>query len=164
MELTALRVLRVLVEPVLAAHRLELDSLEVVPGGGRRVLRVTVDGDGPKGRGPLLDDVSAASQSISQALDSCDLTGSAPYLLEVTSRGVSAPLTKPQHWRRNRGRLVEVRLVDGSRRTERIRGADEEQALLDSGPVRYAEVQRATIQVEFNRPADPDLDEPDEQE
>jgi len=82
----------------------------------------------------------------------------------VGSRGVSAPLTKPQHWRRNRGRLVEVRLVDGSRRTERIRGADEEQALLDSGPVRYAEVQRATIQVEFNRPADPDLDEPDEQE
>ena len=161
MNLTALKAL---LEPVLAAPALELDGLEIVGGGARRVLRVTVDGDGPKGRGPLLDEVAEASRSVSEALDGCDLTGSAPYHLEVTSRGASAPLTKPQHWRRNTGRLVEVTLTDGTRQTGRISSADADQALLDTGPVRYHQVKRATVQIEFNRPTDPDLDDLDEQE
>lgn len=53
--------LAMLVEPILAEAGLELDSLEVTPIGKRRLLRITVDGDGPRGRGPVLDDISAAS-------------------------------------------------------------------------------------------------------
>ena len=86
--------LAVLVEPILAETGLELDSLEVIPIGKRRLLRITVDGDGPHGRGPLLDDISTASARISTALDASNAVGNAPYTLEVTSRGVGKPLTE----------------------------------------------------------------------
>ena len=39
--------LAVLVEPILEETGLELDGLEVIPIGKRRLLRITVDGDGP---------------------------------------------------------------------------------------------------------------------
>ncbi|MGI3781982.1 MAG: ribosome maturation factor RimP, partial [Janthinobacterium lividum] len=55
--------------PVLGDYGLELDALEVMPAGKRRVVRIVVDGDGPKGRGPLLDDIASASRAVSDALD-----------------------------------------------------------------------------------------------
>ena len=94
----------VLVEPILEETGLELDGLEVIPIGKRRLLRITVDGDGPYGRGPLLDDISTASARISAALDASNAVGNTPYTLEVTSRGVGKPLTEAKHYRRNRGR------------------------------------------------------------
>ena len=62
------------------------------PAGKRRLLRVVVDGDGPDGRGPLLDDIAEASKALSAALDTSDAVGTAAYTLEVSSRGVSRPL------------------------------------------------------------------------
>ena len=56
--------LAAVIEPILAEHGLELDRLDVTPIGKRSVLRVTIDGDGPEGRGPLLDDIAAASSAI----------------------------------------------------------------------------------------------------
>ena len=35
-----------LVEPILAEHGLELDGLDITPVGKRKLLRITVDGDG----------------------------------------------------------------------------------------------------------------------
>ena len=78
---------------VLAGHQLELDDLEVQAAGKRRVVRVTVDGDGPSGTGPDLDQIADATRAISQALDDTDALGDAPYTLEVSTRGVSRPLT-----------------------------------------------------------------------
>ena len=43
---------------VLAGHGLELDDLEIAPAGRRRVIRVIVDGDGPAGHSPDLDQTS----------------------------------------------------------------------------------------------------------
>ena len=54
-----------LLAPVLTPFGLELETVEVVPAGKRRLLRVVVDGDGPEGRGPLLDDIAAATKAIS---------------------------------------------------------------------------------------------------
>ncbi|MDR1077127.1 MAG: ribosome maturation factor RimP [Propionibacteriaceae bacterium] len=148
--------LRPVIEPVLAAQGLELDDLNLVKAGSRQVLRVTVDGDGEAGPGPDLDRIARASRAISDALDASDLTGSRPYVLEVSSRGIERPLTKPSHWRRNRGRLIEVLGQDEARWLGRLVGSDDAGAELetDSGPIRleYAEVARATVQVEFNRP------------
>ena len=62
--------------PILAQFGLELEAVEVIPAGKRRLLRVVVDGDGPKGRGPLLDDIAEASKALSAALDSSDAVGS----------------------------------------------------------------------------------------
>jgi ribosome maturation factor RimP len=142
--------------PVLAQFGLELEALEIIPAGKRRVLRVVVDGDGPHGTGPLLDDIAEASQAVSAALDRADVTGSASYVLEVTSRGVSRPLELPRHWRRNTGRLVAVRLCEGDTITGRIVSNSEDGVRLDvdgdTKEVSFADVDRALVQVELSRP------------
>ncbi|GAA1822426.1 ribosome maturation factor RimP [Microlunatus capsulatus] len=156
-----------LLGPVLAQHGLDLDAVEVLPAGKRRLLRVVVDGDGPEGKGPLLDDIAEATRAISVALDESPAVGSAPYTLEVSSRGVSRPLELPRHWRRNVGRLVAVTTTTGETFTGRVSAAGEEAVTLDvEGSARelaLAEVAKALVQVELNRPrtiaADEDLDE-----
>ena len=141
--------------PILAQFGLELEALEIIPAGKRRVLRLVVDGDGPQGTGPLLDDIAEASKAASAALDRADVTGSASYVLEVTSRGVSRPLELPRHWRRNAGRLVAVRLSEGDTITGRIVSNSEDGVRLDADgetrEVRFADVDRALVQVELNR-------------
>ncbi len=152
--------------PIVARYDLELDALEVIPAGKRRLLRIVVDGDGPAGRGPLLDDIAEASRAMSFALDESNVTGAAAYTLEVSSRGVSRPLQRPQHWRRNRGRLVEITTTAGDTFTGRIVDVIEDSVQLDVlGALRtlaLSEVTTALVQVELNRPTpdDPTFDEP----
>jgi ribosome maturation factor RimP len=142
--------------PVLAQFGLELEAVEIIPAGKRRLLRAVVDGDGPQGTGPLLDDIAEASKAASAALDSADVTGTAAYTFEMTSRGVSRPLELPRHWRRNAGRLVSVRLCAGDTITGRIVSNTEEGVRLDvdgeDREVRFADVDRALVQVELSRP------------
>jgi ribosome maturation factor RimP len=142
--------------PILAQFGLELEAVEIIPAGKRRLLRVVVDGDGPEGTGPLLDDIAEASTAASAALDRADVTGAAPYTLEVTSRGVNRPLELPRHWRRNVGRLVAVRLGEGDTITGRIVSSTEDVVELDlndeTREVRFVDVDRAQVQVELNRP------------
>ncbi|MFV0429868.1 MAG: ribosome maturation factor RimP [Arachnia sp.] len=147
--------LQALIEPLLADHGLELESLDVTPVGKRRLVRVTVDGDGPEGRGPLLDDISAASSKISQALDASDVSGKAPYTLEVTTRGVNAPLRHATHYRRNRGRLVKLWLAEATQ-TGRIVEATDAEVTIEVDRTRHtyqlSEIDKAVVQVELNRP------------
>jgi len=137
---------------------LEVDAVELRRAGGRNLLRVYLDGDGPTGSGPTLDQVTTASAAISRALDEApEVTGEAPYVLEVSSRGVHRPLTTPAHYRRNRGRLLECTPTDGGPSVVgRIVGSDDEGVTLDvdGRPVRraYGEIRRAIVQVELNRP------------
>jgi ribosome maturation factor RimP len=155
-----------LLSPVLAQYGLDLDAVEVVPAGRRRLLRVVVDGDGPAGTGPLLDDIAEATRAISVALDESPVVGSSPYTLEVSSRGVSRPLELPRHWRRNVGRLVAVTTTTGETFTGRISTAGEEVVSLDvEGAARdlaLAEVAKAMVQVELNRPRAQTPDDDDE--
>lgn len=157
-----------LLTPVLARFGLELDALEILPAGKRRLLRVVVDGDGPRGRGPLLDDIADASRALSAALDDSTAIGKAAYTLEVSSRGVGRPLEQPRHWRRQRSRLVAVTRCDGQRFTGRIVSAGPESAVLDvdgtERTVPYDEVTKALVQVELNRPKDLDTEDEDEDE
>ena len=139
--------LQVLLEPVVSDAGLYLESLEVTPAWRRRVLRVVVDKDG----GIDLDGVADLSHAVSEALDSSDVMGGQPYVLEVTSPGTDRPLTAPRHWRRAVGRLVKVEFADGSARTSRVTAAGEDGAETEGGPVRYAEVRRARVEVEFAR-------------
>ncbi|HUR73583.1 MAG TPA: ribosome maturation factor RimP [Sporichthya sp.] len=136
-----------LLDPVVTESGADLESVEVTPAGRRRVLRVVVDRDG----GIDLDGVADLSHAVSEALDASDVMGGQPYVLEVTSPGTDRPLTEPRHWRRAVGRLVKVELADGSARTSRVQAAAEDVADLEDGPVRYSEVRRARIEVEFNR-------------
>ena len=143
--------------PILAQFDLELEAVEVVPAGRRQLLRVVVDGDGASGTGPLLDELAEASKAVSAALDSSDVMGNAAYTLEVSSRGVSRPLERPAHWRRNRGRLVAVTTTEGNTVLGRIVSADFETVQLEAdGEFRmlaFGEVSKALVQVELNRPS-----------
>ena len=144
--------------PVLSEHQLELEDVQVTPVGKRLLVRITVDGDGPHGRGPLLDDITVASQAISQVLDELDFGGSRPYTLEVSSRGVSKPLTEPKHYRRNVDRLVKVHHgPDKAEVTGRIVEAGASAVTLDvEGDelvIGYGDIAKAVVQVELNRPA-----------
>ena len=155
-----------LLGPLLAQHGLDLDAVEVLPAGTRRLLRVVVDGDGPEGKGPLLDDIADATRAISVALDESPAVGNAPYTLEVSSRGVSRPLELPRHWRRNVGRLVAVTTTTGESLTGRVSAAGDEGVTLEveGSPRELAltEVAKALVQVELNRPKTPAADDEDD--
>ena len=150
------------VGPVVEQYGLEVDRIEIASAGRRSVLRVYLDGDGPEGRGPSLDEIAAATRALSAALDESDATGEAPYTLEVSSRGVSRPLTAPRHYRRNIGRLVALTLADGPVQG-RITAADETGVHLDvdgaDRRVDFSDISKAVVQAELRKEALADADE-----
>ncbi len=99
-----------ILEPVVRAAGLDLESVRAAAAGRRRLLRVVVDADG----GPGLDDIANLSRSLSAELDNSGVMGETPYTLEVSSPGVDRPLTAERHWRRAQGRLVRVPLAPGA--------------------------------------------------
>jgi len=156
---------------LLADLELELDDLKIVRAGKHRMVQVRVDGDGPAGRGPDLDQIADATRLISQALDDNDAMGEAPYTLEVSSRGVSTPLTQPVHFRRNLGRLVRLSRTEGEPILGRIQSVDESAVTLQPEPepgskptkkqtlaepvtVSFEQVSKAVVQIEMNRKDD----------
>src|SRR5580700_11265558 len=99
-----------LIEPVVAAVGMDLESVRVTVAGKRRLLRVIVDSD----HGVSLDDAADVSREISVLLDASNALGDVAYTLEVSSPGVDRPLTEPRHWRRAAGRLVRVKTGAGT--------------------------------------------------
>lgn len=118
-------------------------------------IRVVADGDTPLD----LDAVSELSRSASELLDTLD-TGDAAYVLEVSSPGVDRPLTAEKHFRRARGRKVELTLQDGAALTGRLGATADGVAELvvraGSGwsvrRVELPEIRKAVVQVEFSPP------------
>lgn len=138
--------------PAIEGAGLDLEDIEVAPAGRRRLVRVIVDKDG----GVTLDDIADTTRLVSRRLDDDDdLMGEMPYTLEVTSPGTDRPLTAHRHWRRNVGRLVKVTPHEGEPLTGRIVEAGDGFARLDVGgterDVRYDDVRKARVEVEFNR-------------
>jgi ribosome maturation factor RimP len=140
--------------PIVDQFGCDLEAVDVSPLDKRRqLLRVLVDRD----RGITLDEVTEVTRAISKALDADAVMGDGAYVLEVSSPGVDRPLTLPRHWRRNVTRLVEVTLNAGGKVTGRIKSATDEAVELDvkgrPRTIAYADVTKAKIQIEFNRPA-----------
>ncbi|OBG32497.1 ribosome maturation factor RimP [Mycobacterium sp. E3198] len=136
---------------------------DVVIDTRARPPRITVIADGDD---PLdLDTVATLSRSASALLDGLDNTAER-YVLEVSSPGVDRPLTSPKHFRRARGRKVELALSDGSRLTGRLgETRDDAVALvLRAGrdwtvrDIPFAEIVKAVVQVEFSPPAPAELE------
>ena len=147
--------LTAMIAPLVVPVGLELDRVETLQAGHRRLIRIRLDGDGPKGTGPDLDQIAAATKLISQALDDADM-GPQPYVLEVSSRGVDAPLTTPAHFRRNCGRLVHVVTRGGATIDGRILASANENVTIETQAghhevIAYSDIAKAQVQVEFNR-------------
>ena len=95
------------VEPYLAAERLELDDLELAGQGKGRILRVTVDGEDVN-----IDRLAELSRNLSRLLD--NETGlQDQYQLEVSSPGLERKLRRPTHYAKSVGREVVAKVTTG---------------------------------------------------
>ncbi|WP_370331829.1 ribosome maturation factor RimP [Mycolicibacterium hippocampi] len=137
--------------------RTGFDIEDVVIDTAARPPRITVITDGDAGLD--LDSVAELSRVASALLDELD---TAPYVLEVTSPGVERPLTTEKHFRRARGRKVELTLSDGSTLTGRlgaVRGPTVDLVLRERARGEFAvrdialdTIANAVVQVEFSPP------------
>jgi ribosome maturation factor RimP len=145
------------VAEAVTAAGFDLDSFEVQQAGRRQLVKVVVDGDDGVG----LDEVAEVSRKVSAALDENEHVLASAYTLEVTSPGLDRPLTQPRHWRRARYRLVKVTPAEGAAFIGRVGHAGEHAArVLDGGKireVRYADVAKAVVEIEFKQPPAEDL-------
>lgn len=97
-------------EPILANEGLELVDVEYLREGGKWVLRLYIDkpGSDEKGKGVDLEDCQRATKAVETALDVADLVPQ-EYALEVSSPGIERPLTRPPHYQRFMGRVINVK-------------------------------------------------------
>ncbi len=144
-----------------------VEDVTITPAGRRRVLRIAVDreldalapDDHETPVPPLsLDEVAGAARAISTVLDEVDAIGEAPYVLEVSSPGVGRRLKLPRHFRRNVGRIVQLKLTDGAELTGRLTAAAPEHVSItatdgDSGSattwIPLTDIARARVLVDF---------------
>ncbi len=140
---------------------------DVVIDAGARPPRITVIADGDDGLD--LDAIASLSRSASELLDTVDPSkAGTPYVLEVTSPGVDRPLTAEKHYRRARGRKVEVTLSDGSQLTGRLgetRDGATRLVVSEGGTGNYSVrelplsgIAKAVVQVEFSPPNQRELE------
>jgi len=136
---------------------------DVVIDTAARPPRISVIADGDK---PLdLDSIAELSRSASEALDRIETP---PYVLEVTSPGVDRPLTTEKHYRRARGRKVELTLSDGSQLTGRLgetRSGTVRLVVREGAKANFSirelpleGITKAVVQVEFSPPNQRELE------
>ena len=139
----------------------DIDDVVVDTGARPARIRVVADGDIPLD----LDAVSQLSRVASDLLDTVD-TGDIAYVLEVSSPGVDRPLTAEKHFRRARGRKVELALNDGTDITGRL-GATADgvaELVVRAGTgwsirrVALTDIRKAVVQVEFSPPSAKELE------
>ena len=148
-----------LIEPVVVAAGMDLESVRMTTAGKRRKLSIIVDSD----HGVSLDETADVSRDISAVLDASNALGESAYTLEVSSPGVDRPLTEPRHWRRARGRLVRVKVAGEGSMEGRVLAADADGVTLgltnSERRFPYADLGAGSVQVEFGKIPDAELDD-----
>ncbi|MCC9178854.1 ribosome maturation factor RimP [Arthrobacter sp. zg-Y750] len=150
--------------PTVEMQDLFLEDIEIKMAGAHRTVHVVVDLPETQVGGVSLDRISAAAQAISEAMDNDPHDDGSPYNLEVSSPGVSRPLTEPRHWRRNVTRMVSVSVVNGDDVMGRIVSVDDDGiTLIPELPVKkgmkakqgdplhlpFANIRKGRVEVEF---------------
>jgi ribosome maturation factor RimP len=141
----------------------EVDEVRIQTDTRPPRITVVADGDIPLD----LDTIAELSRTASERLDAI-ATMAESYVLEVSSPGVDRPLTAERHYRRARGRKVELRLTDGTGVTGRIgTTADGVVQLVTRANSRspwsvrqvgLADIAEAVVQVEFSAPSARELE------
>ncbi len=142
-----------LLGPVIEAEGLELYDVTRGREGGRKVLRVIVDGPD----GVDLDTLTLLTERVSHRLD---LEGyeTGPYDLQVSSPGLERPLKRPEHFRRSVGERVKVKttapMVGSRTHIGRLIAADDEGITIAIGDeelrVPHADVASARTVVDWS--------------
>jgi len=141
-------------ERVGAREGIEIVEVQLLGGGGSRVLRIFID----KPTGVTHGDCENVSQQVGTILDVEDAIPGGRYTLEVSSPGLDRKLIKPQDFERFAGKKIKVVLrtpIDNSRRMEgTLAGLEGESLKLDLNPERsvlipLAQVERANLKPEW---------------
>ena len=135
------------ITPALSDLVFYLEDITITSAGRRSMITVIVDGDTHLS----LDQVTVATKAISEIVENIQSLGQAPFTLEVTSPGLDRPLTKPRHWRKNIDRLVKIVLLDGKEIKGRVKDATEISATVDEQVVKFSDIKRATLEIEFKQ-------------
>ncbi|NBR93620.1 MAG: ribosome maturation factor RimP [Actinobacteria bacterium] len=138
------------IEPIITANNLFLEALHISTAGKHRIIRILVDGE----KRLSLDEVTAITKPISEKLDEVAELGERPFTLEVSSPGVDFPLTLPRHWRKNKGRLVAIKIKSGEKITGRIHESSDLTVTIEMKAGNFqelslSEVAEANIEIEF---------------
>lgn len=137
-----------ILDPAIKRSGFVLEEIKVTPAGKRRIVAVIIDGED---RNPTLDEVTVVSRAVSDILENYSQLGDLPFTLEVTTPGVDRPLTLPRHWRKNVGRLVKITPLEGEPFVSRIKAVSADGVALEAREMKFSEVKRAQIEIEFNR-------------
>ena len=149
-----IRDLEALIEPVCLAHRVELVEVRHIPQKSSAIIRITIDRerqDGKEGSDITLEDCTAVSRDVSEALDvnnaEGELLGGA-FHLEVSSPGLERPLVRPKDFVRFAGREIKLRthepiVFEGDKRGSRRKFQGELVGLRGADSVRATEEARA---------------------
>jgi len=95
------------IDPLLRAQGFELVDLEYQRGPQGWVLRIYIDREG----GITLDECAEVSGEIGTLLEVKDVIPN-PYVLEVSSPGLTRPLKKPEDFSKFSHRLVKIKLYE----------------------------------------------------
>lgn len=135
------------ITPAIESLGFYVEDITITSAGKRSMLTVIVDGDTHLS----LDQVTVATKVISEIVENLPTLGNNPFTLEVTSPGLDRPLTKPRHWRKNQDRLIKIVLIDGKEIKGRIKDSTESSATIDDQVINFADIKRATLEVEFKK-------------
>ena len=135
------------IRPIIEAGGNYLEEIKIIAAGKRKLITVIVDSDSYLN----LDQVTAVSRDISEVIENVKSLGDTPFTLEVTSPGTDRPLTLARHWKKNQGKLVKISLLDGGNKEGRITNSDDLAVELDSGSVKFADIKKALLQIEFKK-------------
>jgi len=95
---------RAIVERVVSSEGIEVVDVELLGGGNRRLLRISIDKPG----GVTHADCEFVSREVGTILDVEDAVPGGSYVLEVSSPGVERKLTRPRDFERFLGRKARI--------------------------------------------------------
>lgn len=150
---------------VIAEFGLVLEKLTAKGSGANRTLEIVLDYPEDRTDALSLDTIAEVSQALSTALDAAD-DGDVPYMLEVSSRGVTSPLTEPRHWKRSIDRLIDITETGGDQYLARLDFVTEDgpvvrrkketkkgqpESYRDPVTLPWGTISSAKVEIEFNR-------------
>jgi ribosome maturation factor RimP len=147
-----LREVRQVAEPILQSQGLELVDLQYQRETQGWVLRFYIDREG----GVTVEDCAEVSGELGAVLEVRDLIAN-PYVLEVSSPGLTRPLKKPEDFNKYRNRLVKVKTfepIEGRRNFRGVLlGLEDDKVRLEMGGQSYEiplqGIAKANLEFEF---------------
>jgi ribosome maturation factor RimP len=143
---------RAIADPLLMSEGMELVEVDYRRESRGWVLRLTIDKEG----GVTLDDCGRVSQQVGREMDVEDFISS-PYVLEVSSPGLTRPLRSEKDFIKHCNRLIKLRTVDPINSRQQFKGKllgvsnNQIELEMEEGIVQIplAKIAKANLEIEF---------------